>query len=190
MLALGEAEAGDHHRLVVAERRRRRDIALGDRAEADPRHRLPRRIERRRDRLADPANQRFGGGGEFGRHRMRCITVAAEEAVEQLEQVLAVEDELRARPSGAHRQRLPGGEVIAALGLVVGEALDRERLRPATQLAARKPFEQPLHRLGEPRREVLDRDEIAERVEVRRPQRRRVVRADPGALAPIGRYRF
>jgi hypothetical protein len=33
---------------------------------------------------------------------------------------------------------------------------------------------------------MLQRDEIAERVQIRRTQRRRVFRAGPGTFAPIG----
>src|SRR5437660_9308112 len=54
----------------------------------------------------------------------------------------------------AHRHRLPGREHAAALRLIVGEALHRERLGPGAQILAQKPFERTLQRLGQPRTQV------------------------------------
>ena len=118
---------------------------------------------------------------------MRRLAVSAEKGVQHLEDKPRLEHELRAGAGIAHRHRLPGRKRAAALRLVVGKALDRERLGPGAQILAQQPLEGTLERLGQPRAQMLQRDEVAERIQVGRPQRRRVFRAGSGAFPPFGR---
>ena len=191
VLARGDAEARDDDRLVavdvgrapklVAARPRRKSIrASGSHAASSG-----AAIDR-----ADAASIIASAAGrEFGRQRVRRFAVAAEEAVEHLEHELAVDHDQRAAAG-------PAPSPAAAMRSARRRARPDNRRSAAPRAArpssaqlpcAAAPSNTPLQRLGEPRGEMLQRVQIAERIEVRRAQRRRVLRAGPGAFAPFGR---
>src|SRR5690606_13546349 len=102
------------------------------------------------------------------------------------ERILAVDHDLRALAGRPHRQRKPCGESAPALRLIVRITLHHEWFRPGPEILADYAFEDRLQPLRQPRTEVLQRDEIAKRIEIRAPQCRRMLCAGPGAFPPLG----
>ena len=123
---------------------------------------------------AAAVNSLSGGGGR--------MPAAAEEQVEQFDHLAAVEHRLGERVV-PRRQRQPGGQRIAAFGPVIGQALYGERLGPDPALGPVQAVDLGLQRAREPRSQMLEGVEIAERIDARQPQRRGFGRRGAGAFA-------
>ena len=135
--------------------------------------------------VAEPRHHHLAGGRELGRQRVRHRAGTAEEQVEQFENKAAVEDYQCRAVRGRHRQRQPGGQPIRALGAIIGKALDGERLGPAAHFLAEQRFPHCAQPAREPRRQVLQRVEIAERVELALAEHAVIGSVGTGPLAPI-----
>jgi hypothetical protein len=148
-------------------------------------------FQRSLDHRPDPRDHRFARGRELGRQHGRRGAVAAEEQVEQLEHELAVHHAQRLavgdRPCGGHRHRQPRGQPVMPFGAVIGKALHHERLGPAADLLAQQRFEHPPDPARETRGEMLQRVQIAERIELGRAEHTLMGGLAPRPLAPIGR---
>jgi hypothetical protein len=110
---------------------------------------------------------------------------AAKEEIEQFERIFAVDHQQRLAAARVHRQRHPACQPVGAFCAVIGEALNRERLGPDPDLMTQQRLEHPAQTPRKPRREMLQRVQIAERIEVRTPQRSGMLCHRAGTFAPV-----